>query len=57
VIERLESTPFEELLKPRFPEHSDSPPLLEYVLGNTSGHFEEHRETIEKTLASGRLGV
>jgi hypothetical protein len=56
VIERLESTPFEELLKPRFPEHSDSPPLLGYVLGNTSGHFEEHRENIEKALAGGELG-
>ena len=32
---------FEELLKPRWPEH--------YVLGNTSGHFEEHRKNIEKT--------
>ena len=56
VIERLESTPFEELLKPRFPEHSDSPPLLGYVLGNTSGHFEEHRENMEKALAGGELG-
>jgi hypothetical protein len=50
ILERLKSTPFEELLKPRWPDHPDSPPLLGYVLGNTSGHFAEHRETIQKTF-------
>ena len=50
VVDRLKSMPFEELLKPRWPEHPDSPPLLGYVIGNTSGHFEEHRENIEKAF-------
>lgn len=50
VVERLTSMPFEELLKPRWPDHPDSPPVLAYVLGNTSGHFAEHRETIEKVF-------
>ncbi|MEW5939250.1 MAG: ClbS/DfsB family four-helix bundle protein [Chloroflexota bacterium] len=49
-LERVNSTPFEELLKPRWPDHPDSLPVLAYLIGNTSGHFAEHRETIEKTL-------
>ena len=50
VVERLKSMSFEELLKPRWPDHPDSPPLLGYVIGNTSEHFAEHRETMEKAL-------
>jgi hypothetical protein len=51
VIKRLKDTPFEELLKPRFPGMEDSPSLLEMgVLGNTRDHFAEHRATIEKVL-------
>jgi len=50
ILERLTSMPFEELLKPRWPEYPDSPPVLAYVMGNTSGHFEEHRENIEKAF-------
>ncbi len=47
---KLESTPFEDLLKPR---HADDPgkrPLLLWVLGDTTEHFQEHRETIEREL-------
>ncbi len=50
VIERLESTPFENLLKPRWPEEKDSPSLLWAVIANTTEHFAEHRETMEKVL-------
>ncbi len=48
VVGRLESTPFEDLMKPRFPDGPDKQPLLNWVLGNTSEHFAEHRENIEK---------
>ncbi len=50
VVARLESIPFEALLKPRFPDDPEKQPVLNYVRGNTSEHFAEHRETIEKAL-------
>jgi len=52
VVARLESIPFEELMRPRFPDDPEKKPLLNWVLGNTSEHFAEHRENIEK--ATGR---
>jgi|WetSurMetagenome_2_1015567.scaffolds.fasta_scaffold15784_3 hypothetical protein len=50
VVARLESTPFEELMKPRFDDDPEKRPLLGWILGNTSEHFAEHRENIEKAL-------
>jgi len=50
LVAKLESTPFDDLMKPR---HADDPtkrPLLLWVLGDTSDHFAEHRATIEKML-------
>ncbi len=50
LLSKLDAMSFEDLLKPR---HADDPtkrPLLMWVLGDTSEHFEEHRETIEKML-------
>ncbi len=48
VVGRLESIPFDNLLKPRFTDDPENRPVLNYVLGNTSEHFAEHRENIEK---------
>jgi hypothetical protein len=50
VHDRLESTPFEELLKPIFEDDPTKWLLINGVIGNTSEHFEEHRETIAKIL-------
>ncbi len=50
VMARLEAMPFEELLQPRFPDDPGKGPLLNWVLGNTSDHFREHRINIEKTM-------
>ena len=51
-IEKLTSTPFEDLLRPLLPERADSPSLLVMgILNNTRDHFAEHRETLEKVLA------
>jgi hypothetical protein len=50
VIARLQSTPFDDLMKPRHIDDPEKQPLLNWVLGNTSGHFAEHRFTIEKLL-------
>lgn len=50
LITRLEATPFRDLMKPR---HADDPrkrPLLLWVLGDTTEHFKEHRQTIKKGM-------
>lgn len=49
---RLESMSFEDLMKPRGADDPDKRPVLSSVLGNTSEHFEEHRETISKMLSA-----
>ncbi len=49
VHDRLEATTFEDLMKPIF-EDDPEWPLITGVIGNTSEHFAEHRETIEKVL-------
>ena len=50
LIIRLEATSFEDLLKPRHADDPNKRPLLLWVLGDTSEHFQEHRETIEKGI-------
>ena len=50
VCDRLVGTTFEDLTKPIFQDDPTKRPLLIGVIGNTSEHFAEHRETIEKTL-------
>lgn len=48
LVTKLEGMPFEDLLKPR---HADRPdPLILWVLGDTTEHFQEHRETIERGI-------
>ena len=50
LIEKLESLSFEELLKPRHVDDPEKRPVLIWVLGDSSDHFHEHRETMEKGL-------
>lgn len=50
LVKKLEAAPFEELLKPRHADDPEKRPLLLWILGDTSEHFAEHRETIEKML-------
>ena len=50
VVAKLDATPFEELLKPRHADDPERRPLLLWVLGDTSEHFAEHREVIERVL-------
>lgn len=45
---KLESTSFETLMQPRYEDDPYKMPLLAFVLGNTTEHFQEHRETIER---------
>jgi hypothetical protein len=49
---RLASMSFEDLMKPRRADDPEKRPILLWILGDTSEHFEEHRETIEKVLNS-----
>ena len=50
LIEKLESISFEELLKPRHANDPEKRPLLIWVIGDTTEHFLEHRETIERGI-------
>ncbi|MBI2332211.1 MAG: ClbS/DfsB family four-helix bundle protein [Chloroflexi bacterium] len=48
LIQKQENMAFEDLWKPRHPDRPD--PLMLWVLGDTTEHFQEHRETIEKGI-------
>jgi Protein of unknown function (DUF1706) len=50
LLDRLTSMPFEELLIQRHADDPEKRPLLLWVLGNTTEHFEEHRLNIEKSF-------
>ena len=50
LVAKLEATPFEDLMKPRHANDPEKRPLLMWVLGDTTEHFEEHRQVIEKML-------
>jgi hypothetical protein len=50
LIEKLDSLTFEYLLSPRHTDDPEKRPVLMWVLGDTTDHFKEHRETIEKML-------
>jgi hypothetical protein len=51
VVARLKATPFEDLMEPRSADDPEKQPLLNWVLGNTTAHFAEHRRTMEKIFA------
>jgi hypothetical protein len=50
LLAKLDTMSFEDLLEPRHPNDPEKRPLLLWVLGDTTEHFAEHRETIEKML-------
>jgi hypothetical protein len=50
LVGKLNAMSFEDLLKPRHANDPEKRPVLIWVLGDTSEHFAEHRETIEKVL-------
>ena len=55
LIARLTAASFSDLMKPR---HADDPkkrPLLLWVLGDTTEHFKEHRQTIQKGIKRAQL--
>ena len=50
LVAKLDGMSFEDLMKPRHADDPEKRPLLMWVLGDTSEHFAEHRETIERVL-------
>ncbi len=50
LIAKLKATPFEDLRKPRHADDPEKRPLLNWVLGDTTEHFTEHREVMERAL-------
>ena len=50
VLVKLDGMSFDDLMRPRHANDPEKRPLLLWVIGDTSGHFAEHRETIEKML-------
>jgi hypothetical protein len=50
LMAKLESMTFEDMLKPRHADDPEKRPLLLWILGDTTDHFAEHRETIEKAI-------
>jgi len=47
---KVESMTFDDLMKPRDENDPGKEPIINWVIGNTSDHFAEHRETIKKVL-------
>lgn len=54
LIAKLEAMSYEDLLKPRHASDPEKRPLLLWVLGNTTEHYLEHRETIENGVKEDR---
>jgi len=50
LVAKLDAMSFEDLMKPRHANDPEKHPLLLWILGDTTEHFAEHRETIEKML-------
>lgn len=50
LMAKLEAMTFEDLMKPRHAEDPEKHPLVIWILGDTTSHFSEHRETIEKAI-------
>jgi hypothetical protein len=50
LVNKLEAMSFDDLMKPRHENDPEKRPLLLWVLGDTTEHFEEHRQTMEKML-------
>ncbi len=50
VKSKLDAISFDDLMKPRFNTDPEKRPVMNWVLSNTTEHFAEHREYIERIL-------
>jgi hypothetical protein len=49
-MQTLRAMPFADLLKPRFADDPEQRPMLNWVIGNTYHHYQEHGAYIQKQL-------
>jgi hypothetical protein len=47
---KLDAMTFKDMMKPRHPEDPKKRPLLLWIIGDTTDHFKEHRNTITRGL-------
>jgi hypothetical protein len=47
---KLDGMSWDDLMKPRHADDPEKRPVLMWVLGDTTEHFLEHRETIERAI-------
>ena len=52
VLDVLELVTFADLMKPRYADDPEADPLINWVIGNTYDHYQEHRQTIQEGLSS-----
>jgi hypothetical protein len=50
LMAKLNSMTFEDFMRPRHEDDPEKRPLVLWILGDTTEHFSEHRETIEKAI-------
>ena len=47
---KLEAMSFEDMMKPRYLDDPEKRPVMNWILGNTTEHFVEHRAYMEKIV-------
>ncbi len=50
VLDALEAVTFADLMKPHYADDPEARPLINWVIGNTYDHYQEHRQTIQEGL-------
>jgi len=50
VLDALEPVTFADLMKPHYADDPEARPLINWVIGNTYDHYQEHRQTIQEGL-------
>ena len=50
LVARLDAMTYEDMMQPRHEGDLEKRPLILWILGDTTEHFSEHRETIEKAI-------
>lgn len=50
VLADLAQMSFADLMKPRYADDPEAGPLIDWVIGNTYEHYQEHRATIERLI-------
>lgn len=53
VVADLEQWSYTALLKPRYTDDPDAGPLINWVIGNTYEHYQEHLANIQKATKAG----